>query len=101
MIECLSTRACCLPCSADSLEEAPTEAGFHLDGDTEKVLSKLGDEQQQLRRYSRSFSEPNLAAHFLQEVQVHPNCVITSCMPWMCAETMHGVQTVRLPYSSG
>ena len=58
-----------LPCSADSLEEAPTEAGFHLDGHIEKVLSKLGDEQQQLRRYSRSFSEPNLAVHFLQAVR--------------------------------
>ena len=57
-----------LPCSDDSLEEAPTEAGFHLGGHIEKVLNELGDDQQQLRRYSRSFSEPNLAMHFLQAV---------------------------------
>lgn len=56
-------------CSMESLEEAPTEAGFHLDGHIEKVLSELGDDGQQLRRYSRSFSEPNLAMHFLQAVR--------------------------------
>ena len=58
-------------CSADSLEDAPTEAGFHLDGHIDKVLSELQDEgeRQQLRRYSRSFSEPNLALHFLQAVR--------------------------------
>lgn len=58
--------------SADSLEEAPTEAGFHLGGHIEKVLSELGEEQQQLRRYSRSFSEPNLAVHFLEAVSTSP-----------------------------
>ena len=58
-------------CSADSLEDAPTEAGFHLDGHIDKVLSGLQEEgeRQQLRRYSRSFSEPNLALHFLQAVK--------------------------------
>ena len=76
-------------CSADSLEEAPTEAGFHIDGHIEKVLSKLGDEQQQLRRYSRSFSEPNLAAHFLQAVESHldhstPPCQSHPCTPASC-----------------
>ena len=63
---------CLLLRSADSLEEAPTEAGFHLGGHIEKVLSELGEEQQQLRRYSRSFSEPNLAVHFLEAVSKLP-----------------------------
>ena len=66
-------------CSADSLEDAPTEAGFHLDGHIDKVLSELQDEgeRQQLRRYSRSFSEPNLALHFLQAVSA--GCIRS---PW-------------------
>ena len=74
----------CFSCSADSLEDAPTEAGFHLDGHIDKVLSELQDEgeRQQLRRYSRSFSEPNLALHFLQAVRatvVRPLIALCAC----------------------
>lgn len=52
----------------ESLEPAPTEEGFYLGGQIEKVLSELKEETQpvQLRRYSRSFSEPNLFQHFMK-----------------------------------
>ena len=52
----------------ESLEPAPTEEGFYLGGQIEKVLSELKEEAQpvQLRRYSRSFSEPNLFQHFMK-----------------------------------
>lgn len=55
-------------CSMESLEPAPTEEGFYLGGQIEKVLSELKEEAQpvQLRRYSRSFSEPNLFQHFMK-----------------------------------
>lgn len=55
-------------CSVESLEPAPTEEGFYLGGQIEKVLSELKEEAQplQLRRYSRSFSEPNLFQHFMK-----------------------------------
>ncbi len=58
----------------ESLEPAPTEEGFYLGGQIEKVLSELKDEAQplQLRRYSRSFSEPNLFQHFMKVPPEHP-----------------------------
>ncbi|KAK9915385.1 hypothetical protein WJX75_008481 [Coccomyxa subellipsoidea] len=57
--------------SVESLEPAPTEEGFYLGGQIEKVLSELKEEAQplQLRRYSRSFSEPNLFQHFMKQMQ--------------------------------
>ncbi len=55
--------------SVESLEPAPTEEGYYLGGQIEKVLSELQEEGQSLqtRRYSRSFSEPNL---FLRAMEV-------------------------------
>jgi hypothetical protein len=55
-------------CSMDSLEPAPTEEGYYLGGQIEKVLSELQEETDvmQPRRYSRSFSEPNLFQRALQ-----------------------------------
>ncbi|BDA43319.1 probable protein kinase and PP2C-like domain-containing protein at C-terminar half [Coccomyxa sp. Obi] len=57
--------------SMESLEPAPTEEGFYLGGQIEKVLSELKEDAQpvQLRRYSRSFSEPNLFQHFMKQMQ--------------------------------
>lgn len=59
---CSIESACVLACSTESLEPAPTEEGYYLAGQIEKVLSELQEEKEVLqpRRYSRSFSEPNL-----------------------------------------
>ena len=46
------------------LEPAPTEEGFYLTGNVEKALAQLREDKEPampFRRYSRSFSEPNLA----------------------------------------
>lgn len=52
----------------ESLEPAPTEEGYYLGGQIEKVLSELQEDKEVSapRRYSRSFSEPNL---FLRAMQ--------------------------------
>ncbi|KAK9843961.1 hypothetical protein WJX81_000542 [Elliptochloris bilobata] len=52
------------------LDSAPTEEGFFLSGQIDEALASLHSEETGLtaaRRYSRSFSEPNLTLKVLQE----------------------------------
>ena len=57
----------------DSLEPAPTEEGFYVGAHIEKVLSELKEQDAAPRlpqkRWSRSFSEPNLYMHFLMQAR--------------------------------
>jgi hypothetical protein len=79
--------------SMDSLEPAPTEEGFHMGGRIEQVLSELQAREEPpapQRRWSRSFSEPNLYMHFLLQARaflgnnpalpcIHPLAVRVHC----------------------
>lgn len=83
-------------CSMDSLEPAPTEEGFYVGAHIEKVLSELKEQDGAPlppKRWSRSFSEPNLYMHFLMQARAPKPCLARLSGACWCSDLGSRVQS--------